>query len=93
MFELQLSKLTGLWHHFHLLAVNISTGSSLQDQSGNITVRTGLSSKGNGSNIILHSGQSLDEEAMGGSTVISAGNGVGGGGSLVMSGGGGTGPK
>ena len=67
--------------------MSISTGSSIEEQSGSITIDVGTTTNGPGSNIDIWSGQTLDEEQKGGSTVILGGDGSGGGGSLIMSGG------
>ena len=68
-------------------AVNLSTGSSVEEQSGSISITVGTSEQGQGSNLVLQSGRSLDEDELGGSTLITAGNGSGGGGSLLLRGG------
>ena len=65
--------------------MSISTGSSIEEQSGSITIDVGTTTNGPGSNIDIRSGQTLDEEQKGGSTVILGGDGSGGGGSLIMS--------
>ena len=64
--------------------VTISTGSSLQEKSGDIYIESGKSADGQGGRIALQSGRS---DEVGGSALISAGDGVGGGGPLMLNGG------
>jgi hypothetical protein len=64
--------------------VTISTGSSLQEKSGDINIESGKSPAGQGGKIALQSGRS---DEVGGSALISAGDGVGGGGPLMLNGG------
>ena len=64
--------------------VTLSTGSSTLDQAGSVSISTGTSS-GPGSILSFLSGKSFD--SIGGSTIMSAGDGANVGGSLLLSGG------
>ena len=64
--------------------MTLSTGSSTLDQAGSVSISTGTSS-GPGSILSFLSGKSFD--SIGGSTIMSAGDGANVGGSLLLSGG------
>ena len=66
--------------------MSVSTGSSLEDRAGSVTIGVGSSSIGFG-NIHLHSGATSDEASTGGSATIQASDGAGGGGPLFLKGG------